>query len=211
MKVLEKTERRLGEKLFLKGERCLGAKCAAVRRPYPPGVHGKGKKRGGRGGGSEFGIQLKEKQKVRVGYGLRERMLERYFHEALLDKKHPTGEALINLLERRLDNILFRAGFTVSRSIARHLVGHGHVLVNKRPVNRPSYSVRGGDIIEFVPKILGNEQLAGELPYRLKKIQPPDWLKIDVEKKTIEILREPYEAGLEINPNITLVVEYYSR
>ena len=166
MRVLEKVERRLGEKLFLKGERCLGPKCAHIRRPYPPGVHGKGS----RASNSEFGIQLREKQKVKFLYGLRERMLARYFGKALRDKKHPTGDALVNTLEKRFDNVIFRAGFVVSRSIARHLVSYGHVLVNKRTVTKPSYSVRIGDIIELSPKVFNNHVFGEEFLFRINKL-----------------------------------------
>ena len=206
-KVLEKVERRLGEKLFLKGERCIGAKCAHIRRPYPPGAHGKGS----RASTSEFGVQLREKQKVKFLYGLRERMFSRYFSEALRDKKHPTGDALVNTLEKRLDNVLFRAGFVVSRSIARNLVSYGHVFVNKRAVTKPSYSAEIGDIIELSPKVFNNQAFGEGFLFRIKKYEPPEWIKLDKEKKTAEIVKEPYESDLIIDPNIKLVVEYYSR
>lgn len=207
MKVLEKTERRLGEGLFLKGERCNSPKCARVRRPYPPGQHGKSRKRGL----SEYGVQLQEKQKIRFLYGIREKILERYFYQALADKKHRTGDALMNFLEKRLDNTVFRAGFAMSRSAARHLISYGHVLVAGRVMDQPSYLVRKGDVISIKPKSLENERLFGELPARLRKYEAPSWLKLDKENKTAEIISQPYELDLSVDPNIKFVIEYYSR
>ncbi|OGZ98016.1 MAG: 30S ribosomal protein S4 [Candidatus Sungbacteria bacterium RIFCSPHIGHO2_02_FULL_46_12] len=212
-KVLEKVERRLGEKLFLKGERCAGPKCAVTRRPYPPGAHGKAAKRGGRrGGGSQFAVELREKQKVRYLYGLREAMLRRYFEEALRDKKHPTGDALINMLEKRLDNVMFRAGLAPSRNTARHLVSYGHVLVNGRAVNKPSYIVRKGDVVELKQKSSSNDKILTETQKAmLKKFAAPLWMKFNVDDLKIEIVSQPYDTDLRIDPKMRSVVEFYSR
>lgn len=206
-RILEKKERRLGERLFLKGERCYSQKCADARRPYPPGVHGKTKRRGS----SEFGIGLKEKQKILFSYGVNERQLKNYFKKALRDKKHPTGDSFINMLERRLDNAVFRAGFATSRSVARHMVSYGHVKVNGKTVNQPSYAVRKGEVLGLSPKISGGSVLTGEIALRLKKYETPEWLKLNKEDKTAEVLKQPYETKLNINPNIKLVIEYYSK
>ncbi len=209
----EKIERRLGEKLFFKGERCNSTKCALARRPYPPGAHGKkGAKRGARGGGSQYSIELKEKQKIRFLYGLKEAMLRRYFEEALRDKKHPTGDSLINMLEKRLDNVLFRAGLASSRNTGRHLVSYGHVLVNGHIVNKPSYIVRKGDVIALKPKSLGNDKILSETQKALlKKYEVAPWMKLDANTSQIEILSQPYDTVLLINPKMRSVVEFYSR
>ena len=117
----------------------------------------------------------------------------------------------MNMLEKRLDNALFRSGFVVSRSIAHNLVSYGHVLVNKRTVTRPSYSVSIGDVIELSPKILNNPAFGEEFLFRFKKYEAPEWIKLDKDKKTAQIVKEPYESDFVVDPNIKLVVEYYSR
>ena len=202
----EKIERRIGEKLFLKGERSFSQKTAVSRRPYPPGLHGKKRRRGR----SEYGTQLREKQKVRYLYGLGDGELKRYFEEALADKNKPTADMLAELLERRLDNAVFRLGFAVSRSIARHLVSYGHILVNGRCVRRPSLRVKIGDIIS--PKV--NElssTLWRDLEIRLKKYTPPEWLDLAKDKHEGKAVRLPNMGDVMTQQNMSLVVEYYSR
>ena len=202
----EKLERRIGEKLFLKGERSFSQKTAVSRRPYPPGLHGKKRRRGR----SEYGTQLREKQKVRYLYGLGDGELKRYFEEALADKNKPTADMLAELLERRLDNAVFRLGFAVSRSIARHLVSYGHILVNGRCVRQPSLRVKIGDIIS--PKV--NElssTLWRDLEIRLKKYTPPEWLDLAKDKHEGKAVRLPNMGDVMTQQNMSLVVEYYSR
>ena len=137
----EKRERSLGTKLFLKGGRCLGPKCASVRRPTRPGPHTKFRR-----ALSEYGKQLQEKQRLQWSYGLRESSMERLFKEALKNRA-VTGDVALRLLEQRLDNVIFRLGFAPSRSVGRQLVGHGHFTVNGRKVTIPSYRVSIGDVI----------------------------------------------------------------
>lgn len=197
--------RSVGEKLFLKGERCFTPKCAVIRKPYPPGVHGQKRRRGL----SEYGQQLKEKQKVRALYGVGERQFRRYFdevsHEAGL-----VGENLMAKLEARLDNAIFRAGFALSRSIARQLVSHGHFFVNGRRVDIPSYSVRSGDVITVRPasRALGP---FNDLASRLKKHEPPAWIRSEPEKLEIHVIAQPTAQDIGAVANVPLVVEYYSR
>ena len=140
--------RRAGQKLFLKGDRCFGPKCAMVKRPQPPGIHGK---RARRGGTSEYGKQLAEKQRLKIIYGLRERQFKKYVKEAMA-KKGDSREILSRKLEMRLDNIIFRLGWARSRSLARQLVGHRHILVNGKRVNIPSYVVGLNDEVSFREK-----------------------------------------------------------
>src|SRR3989338_6664803 len=177
------------------------------------GRKGKGEKgEGRRGGGSQFAVELREKQKVRYLYGLREAMLRRYFEEALRDKKHPTGDALINMLEKRLDNVMFRAGLAPSRNTARHLVSYGHVLVNGRAVNKPSYIVRKGDVVELKQKSSSNDKILTETQKAmLKKFAAPLWMKFNVDDLKIEIVSQPYDTDLRIDPKMRSVVEFYSR
>src|SRR3989344_2607329 len=173
----EKIERRIGEKLFLKGERSFSPKTAISRRPYPPGLHGKKRRRGR----SEYGTQLREKQKVRYLYGINNGKLKRYFEEARANKNKPTVDTLAELLERRLDNTVFRLGFTVSRSIARHLVSYGHILVNGKCVRQPSLKIKIGDTIS--PKVSElSLTLYQDLNTRLKKYTPPEWLELAKNK-----------------------------
>ena len=204
-KVLEKVERRLGEKLFLKGDRCVGPKCAAVRRAYPPGARGKKRKRGL----SEYGELLREKQKVRYLYGLDDKEMKRYTEKAA-SRSGIFSENLMRLLERRLDNVLFRAGFLPARRAARNLVSHGHVLVNGVRVTIPSYLVKTGDNVKLKEKILGKGPLA-DLEIRLKKYEPPSWLAVDKSKKEIDVKGSPAAQNFEITQDVTKIKEFYSR
>ena len=205
--ILEKVERRLGEKLFLKGERCSGPKCAAVRRGFPPGPHGKtkGKKRAG----SDFSVLLREKQRAKYLYGIAENDIRRYSKESSA-RSGVFSSFFLRSLESRLDNAVYRLGFAVSRRVARQLVSHGHVTVNGKRVNIPSYSLRKGDIISLKEKILSSPMFE-DLTSRLKRQNPPVWLKLDPEKKTGEVMRspEPEDTPVVIDP--TKVKEFYSR
>lgn len=199
----EKRERSLGTKLLLKGDRCASPKCAMVRRPVKPGVHGAMRRRAL----SEFGEQLKEMQKFKFTYGLRETYLRRMFEKAA-QNPGVTGQMFVELLERRLDNVLFRLGFTVSRSVARQLVSHGHVMVNGRKVDIPSYSVRKGDVITFRPESKDHPLLRG-IEERLKTYVAPGWLSSDPTKLEGKVTSSPRDFDLPFDVN--LVVDYYSK
>jgi small subunit ribosomal protein S4 len=206
-KMLEKIERRLGERLFLKGDRCSGPKCAAVRKSYPPGIHGRKKKR--RKSISEFSTMLREKQKIRFLYGLDDRDIKRYAQEAAL------GEGLFSslffaILESRLDNAVFRLGFAPSRRVARQLVNHAHVAVNGRAVTIPSFRVRKGDRIGLTRRFLKSGALEG-LNIRLKKYAPPPWLALDREKKDGEVVGVPESRDEEAIFDAAKMKEFYAR
>ncbi len=198
----EKRERALGMKLFLKGTRCASPKCATVRRPARPGLHGKARRVL-----SEYGEQLKEKQKFQWSYGLREAQLKGLFKEAM---KNPevTGDVFVSLLERRLDNAVYRLGFAPSRSVARQLVGHGHLTVNGRRVDIPSYRVRVGDTIAIRPESKAHP-LFRELGAALKNFDPPSWISLDKEKLEGKIVSLPREVASPFDVN--MVVDYYSK
>jgi small subunit ribosomal protein S4 len=198
----EKRERSLGTKLFLKGARCLGPKCVTVRRPNPPGPHTKLRRKL-----SEYGKQLREKQRIQWSYGLRESQLERLFAEAL---KNPavTGDMVFRLLEQRLDNVAFRLGFASSRSVARQLVGHGHFVVNGRKVTIPSYRVKAGDVIG-IRAASKDHPLFKELSNTLKTYEPPQWLHMDKEKYEGKVISLPKDFDMEFDVN--MVVDYYSK
>ena len=197
--------RREGVKLFLKGSRCGTDKCAFGRRGYSPGQHGKGR----RFKVSNYGLQLRQKQKVKKIYGVLEKQFRRYFKLAERSKG-VTGEKLLELLERRLDNVIFRSCFAVSRTQARQMVGHGHVLVNNRKVNIPSYSVKTGDVIQIKQKdkIVKNTKA---IVKDAKDRGVPGWLKEDFEALKVEIVRlsERSDVGMDIQEQ--LIVELYSK
>lgn len=199
----EKKERSLGVKLFLKPHRCNSPKCATIRRPHRPGLHGQSRRRQP----SEFASQLLEKQKVKFSYGVRDSYLEKIFKRA---EKNPkiTGTILVALLEKRLDNVLFRLGLAPSRSVARQLIGHGHIVVNKRRVDVPSYQVRVGDLIS-VREQSKNHPAFKELADQLKTYQPPEWLQLDIDKVAGKVVAEPKDVEMIFDVN--LVVDYYSK
>ncbi len=207
MKILEKTERRLGEKLFLKGDRCIGPKCAMVRRAYPPGAHGK--KRSRRRDSSEFGSLLREKQKVRFTYGLDDRDVKRYAQKAAA-ARGVFSVTFMRLLESRLDNVVFRLGFVSSRHLARQLVSHGHVTVHSRTVTIPSYQVRKGDMVAIKERMLGTP-LFSELGTRLKKHTPPAWLTLDRERRIGMVTTEVMPEGNEMLMDTMKIKEFYFR
>lgn len=207
-RILEKTERRLGEKLFLKGERCFGPKCALARRAYAPGAHGK-KKSGRRRAASDFSRLLTEKQKIRFLYGLDDKDIERYAVSA----GRMAGifsQAFLHLLESRLDNAVFRLGITESRRAARQFVGHGNVQVNGRTVSIPSYRVRKGDVI--APKERATRMpLWAAFLERSKKHQPPAWLRWNPETHAGEVLASPEAIQPDVSADPVKIKEFYSR
>jgi len=200
--------RRLGMKLFLKGERCYSPKCSFIRRPYPPG--NKGKRRSGPL--SEFGRQLKEKQKLKNWYGITERQLKNYVRKALdLAKKGKNAsEALVNILESRLDNVVYLLGWASSRSQARQLVSHGYFLVNGKPVNIPSYLTKKGDLIKVKPTKIKKGVFEGLLP-RLKNHNLPSWLELDIKNFEGKIIGEPSLKEVSLPVEISVIFEYFSR
>lgn len=200
--------RREGEQLFLKGARCYTEKCAINRRgEQPPGVHGN--RRGRRAKFSEYGIRLREKQKVKRIYGLTERQFRKYFENAA-KIKGVTGEILISSLERRLDNTVYRLGFASSRAEARQLVWLGHVKVNGRKVNIPSYQVDEGSIIELKDKTrsLPSVNLSLEL---LERRGLPSWLELDKDNYKGVVSKLPEREDVTVPIEEQLIVEFYSR
>ncbi len=198
--------RREGEKLFLKGSRCLGPKCAFETKGYPPGEHGI-RLMGRRRRQSDYSLQLREKQKARRIYGVYEKQFRRYFQEAM---RAPglTGVELVRLLETRLDNVVFRLGFASSRAQARQLVTHGHFEVNGRRVNIPSYTVSADDVITVRTRSKRNGF------FSTSEWQPtsitPTWLALDPENLQGQVLRIPSTEEMGIDLNVQLIVEYYS-
>lgn len=197
--------RRAGEKLFLKGDRCFGQKCAMIRKPYPPGIHGKTYKRRA----SEYGLQLIEKQKIRYAYGISEKQFKGYFKK-IVSQKVNKEDFLAQQLEGRLDNVVFRLGLAKSRKLARQIVNHGHILVNKRKVDIPSYQVKKGDIIKIREKSK-KSNLFNNLKITLKKYEAPKWISLDREKLEGEIKRDPILDDLDKIGKISMIIEYYSR
>lgn len=210
-KILEKVERRLGERLFLKGERCSGPKCAYARRAYPPGAHGKkrGKGRGRRGELSDYGRLLKEKKKTQYWYGVDDRVIKRYSREAA-SRPGIFSARFLERLERRLDNVLFRAGFVLSRGTARQTINHGHITVDGVTVNIPSFQVRKGNVVAIKERAARGGRFA-DLEMRLKKYEPPQWMRTDSSKKTVVIVALPDFDTTEKIAEIAKIKELYSR
>lgn len=198
--------RRLGEKLFLKGERCFTPKCAMVKRNYPPGMHGpKGSSRI-----SPFGQQLKEKQKAIKSYRLLEKAFGNYFRKAK-QMKGDTGENLVRLLEIRLDNVLYTLGLASSRDAARQIINHGHVLVNNKKVDIPSFQVKVNDLLGIRPSYLANKNFEETLK-KINKKNIPTWLALIDEKNVqAKVLSLPTSADIKQGINASMIVEYYSR
>jgi small subunit ribosomal protein S4 len=194
--------RREGQKLFLKGERCLTDKCGFERRAYPPGDHGRGRQKQ-----SEYRVQLREKQKARRYYGVLEGQFRRYYDKASR-QSGITGENLLNLLERRFDNVLVRLGFAASRRQARQMVRHGHWTINGRRVDIPSYQVREGDIVALKagspaePLIREATELTAQVPA---------WLQADHDSLTAKVLRKPERREITTPVQEQLIVELYSK
>jgi small subunit ribosomal protein S4 len=200
--------RRLGTKLFFKGDRCLSVKCAMVKRPYPPGE--KAKKR--RGSLSEYGKELKEKQKLKNWYNLSERQFSRYVMEVLnkRTKTEDAGALLIKKLENRLDNVVFQAGFAVSRIQARQLVSHGYFLINGRKINIPSYQIKKGDKISLHPKT-SKKAILNNIVSLLKKRKAPSWIKVNHEKLEVEIVGQANLEETTPPAEISSIFEFYSK
>jgi len=196
--------RREGTKLFLKGDRCFTDKCAVDRRPYPPGQHGQRRSKF-----TEYGIRLREKQKVSRIYGVLERQFRRYFKEA--DRtKGVTGEQLLGLLERRLDNVCFRIGFASTRSEARHLVRHKHVSVNGRTVNIPSFRVRPGDKVEVRETSRKMARITSALDAAERR-GVPSWLELTRADFRGTVKGAPVREEITLPIQEQLIVEFYSR
>lgn len=203
----EKKERRLGEKLFLKRERCSGPKCALTRRGYPPGVHGKTRRR--RRERSEFGTLLNEKQKVRFLYGLDDGELNRYSKQAE-GRGGVFGAALLHLLERRLDTVVFRLGFAESRRTARQMISHGHITAGGKTVTAPSFRVRDHVVISIKASSLASP-LFSQLNEHLQKYAVPRWLSLDADKKTGSVIGMPEISDLELTFDPAKIKEFYSK
>lgn len=196
--------RREGQKLFLKGERCYTPKCAFDRRGYPPGQHGQGRQKL-----SEYGLHLREKQKARRIYGVLERQF-RHYVELAQKARGVTGETLLRLLERRLDNVVYRLGFASSRAEARQVVRHGHIEVNGRRVDIPSYLVRPGEEIAVREEALRLPRFR-ELKELAKDRVPPAWLEVDRERMRGRVVRLPEREEIDSPLREQLIVEYYAR
>ncbi len=192
-------------KLYLKGERCYTEKCAIDRRSYAPGQHGQRR----RGKVSEYGLQLREKQKARRIYGVMERQFRKYFSEADR-RKGITGENLLQILESRLDNIVYRMGFAFSRPEARQLIRHGHFTVNGRKVTIPSYLVRPGDVVA-VRESSRDKGRFKELAELTRNQGTMEWLEVDSENLTGKVIRLPNREEIDIPISEHLIVELYSR
>lgn len=196
--------RRDGMKMFLKGTRCYTEKCAFERRKYPPGQHGHN-----RGKLSDYGLQLREKQKVKRIYGVMEKQFKNYFEKAT-KMKGITGENLLKLLERRLDNVVYRMGFAINRRQARQLVKHGYFMVNGKKVDIPSYLVRPGDIIEIIQP--GKElEIVKESLALTEQRGIPEWLDVNTEEMKGKFVRLPERQEIQLPVQEQLIVEFYSK
>ncbi|MGI6563155.1 MAG: 30S ribosomal protein S4 [Clostridia bacterium] len=196
--------RREGEKLFLKGDRCYSDKCSVVKRPSAPGQHGSQRKKA-----SEHGLQMREKQKAKRFYGILEKQFERYY-EIAFNQKGVTGENLLKLLESRLDNVVYRMGIGASRAEARQIVNHGHIMVNGKVVNIPSYRTKPGDAIEVKDSSKG-------LTYFKNLIEAgntrnlPSWLSFDMASLKGAVLAECPREEVDLNVQEQLIIEFYSK
>ncbi len=197
--------RREGVKLYLKGERCYTDKCAIDRRGYAPGQHGQGRSKRA----SEYGMQLREKQKARRIYGVLERQFEAYYEEAAR-RKGITGDTLLQILESRLDNVVYRLGFAGSRPEARQLVKHGHFAVNGRRVDIPSYLVRVNDVITVREKSVSSPKFK-EILEAAEGKTVVSWLSRDLENRSGTVLRVPVREEIDSPVAEQLIIEYYSR
>ena len=196
--------RREGQKLFLKGDRCYTEKCAADRRPQPPGQHGQGRVKT-----SEYGMQLREKQKAKRYYGVLESQFRGYFDMAR-KRQGKTGENLLSLLESRMDNTVYRLGFAMSRAEARQLVLHGHFLVNGRKVNIPSFQVKPGMIISIKEKSRGLDKIKSVIEANAFR-QPPKWLEYDATALVAKVTAVPARDDIDMPIEEQLIVELYSK
>lgn len=197
--------RRERQKLFLKGTKCFMEKCPLERRGYPPGQHGQTRRQKI----SEYGVQLREKQKVRRMYGLNEEQFRNYFEKALRQTGR-TGEILVKTLERRLDNVVFRLGFAPSRKAARQLIGHRHLMVNNKIVNIPSFLVKPGDVIQIRENSKKLEVIHTSMK-RIKDTMMLPWLNLDKASMSGTFLNMPERSDIPLNANEQLIVELYSK
>lgn len=197
--------RRERQKLFLKGTKCFTEKCPVERRAYPPGQHGQNRRQKI----TEYGIQLREKQKVRRSYGLLETQFRNYYEKAL-SQSGRTGESLVKMLERRLDNVVYRLGFAPSRKSARQLVTHCHILVNNHTVNVPSLLLKAGDVVQIREKSKKLDLIHSSMK-RVKDSGMLPWLSLDKASMTGTFLSIPERADVPLNANEQLIVELYSK
>jgi len=198
--------RREGEKLMLKGDRCLTAKCAVVKKNYPPGIHGP-KGRSSRQSG--YNMQLREKQKTKRIYNIMEKQFKLSFNRAI-KQKGDAGENLMKILETRLDNVIYRLGFAQSRAQARTLISHGHFKINDKKVDIPSYNVEVGDVIKIKDSSRTGSKQFTNLAERLKKVEVPGWLNLDKDFSA-KVLHQPSKENFEMKVNPQIIVEFYSR
>ena len=196
--------RREGQKLFLKGDRCYTDKCAVTRRAYAPGQHGQGRSKA-----SEYGTQLREKQKAKRYYGILEKQFEGYF-EMASKKQGKTGENLLSILETRLDNVAYTLGFAMSRAEARQLVRHGHIKVDGKKVNIPSYLVKPGMTITLKDSSRGLDKIKANVEANAFR-QPPKWLEYDAENLTAKVIAQPARDDIDFPIEEQLIVEFYSK
>ena len=196
--------RREGQKLFLKGSRCYSDKCSVTRRNYAPGEHGQGRKKL-----SEYGTQLREKQKTKSFYGVQERQFRKYF-EMAENKKGITGEILLQILESRLDNVVYRAGFGTSRAQARQLVNHGHFEVNGVKTDIPSYLVKPGDVITVRENKRDSKIIKENLEINSSK-PVPEWIEKNSEKFEAKVIRLASREDVDLPVEEHLIVELYSK
>ncbi|KPU42607.1 30S ribosomal protein S4 [Oxobacter pfennigii] len=194
--------RREGIKLFLKGDRCYSDKCSVQKRTYAPGQHGQSRKKL-----SNYGVQLREKQKARRIYGILETQFREYYEKADR-KKGITGENLLKLLETRLDNVVFRLGFASSRTEARQLVNHGHFTVNGKKVNIPSYKISVGDVIAVKESSRSSEKFKALAEVA---VTTPQWLSVEMDKLEGKVIADPKREDIDIPVQETLIVELYSK
>ncbi|MCP6719000.1 MAG: 30S ribosomal protein S4 [Patescibacteria group bacterium] len=204
----EKIERRLGERLFLKGERSLSPKAAIIKRPYPPGQRGKRRRRPP----SEYAKELREKQKLRYTYNIKEKQFRNYV-KGILAKRGKAEDAsslLIKALESRLDNVVFRLGFTLSRSKSRQLVSHSYFLVNGRAMNFPAHQLKKGDIVSLKPEKT-KKNIVVEFKSLMKKYKAPSWIELNTEKLEGKIVGVPTLEEVALPIEISAIFEFYSR
>jgi small subunit ribosomal protein S4 len=196
--------RRERMKLFLKGTRCMGPKCAIERRPYPPGQHGRGRIKE-----SEYLVQLREKQKARRIYGVLEKQFRRYYEEAT-HAKGVTGTRLLQLLELRLDNVVYRGGLAMSRDQARQFVTHGHFQVNGRKVDIPSYRVKAGDVVAVRERSRSVGRIVEAAAFAAGR-HIPEWLVLEAGELKISVVSEPARGVIDVPVQEQMIVELYSK
>jgi len=196
--------RREGTKLFLKGDRCYSDKCAVTKRHTPPGMHGQGRRKQ-----SEYGVQLREKQKVRRAYGVLESQFRKYY-DAAANMRGVTGENMLSLIERRLDNVAYRLNFGESRPMARQMVTHGHIRVNGKKVDIASYQVKVGDVISIREKSRDLDFFKA-LREQGASRTIPKWLEFDAETLTGKVVALPQRDDIDLTIEEHLIVEFYSR